>query len=292
MAIYLTKVWGFAPPVGPLQFSVGGWRDRARELLQPGDLVILVGTLSEPTLEEERGRVLGMMEPTSQPVMSLDYPLRTRSEDFDKGEYRWPYGLMNIRAWRFDEKPRLEAISERKFYTDSAMGIVPLTADEASKLLSFRRTEVEMLMPTASAMARLEEAGRARKRSPPPAETMRPGIMQMRRFSAHTYVMAVEGASPTAHKIGWAFDYKQRAKTFNHSAMPQLGGLKYQPILYHLWDTARQAFAHEQHLLTQFDSARHKSNHEIVIGLKHDQIREAWINGIQVVRARVLPKKP
>ncbi len=42
--IFITKVWGFSPPVGPLQFSSDGWRRNAREVLKPGDLVVLVGT--------------------------------------------------------------------------------------------------------------------------------------------------------------------------------------------------------------------------------------------------------
>jgi len=32
--------------VGPLQFSTQGWRENALEKLQPGDLVVLVGTMA------------------------------------------------------------------------------------------------------------------------------------------------------------------------------------------------------------------------------------------------------
>lgn len=94
MAFYLTKVWGFSVPCGPLQFSTRGWRNRAREKLSPGDLVVLVGTKEPPTTDEEQGRLLGIMEPTTNPVMSLDFPLETFPHDFTEQGYRWPYGLL------------------------------------------------------------------------------------------------------------------------------------------------------------------------------------------------------
>lgn len=58
MAVYLTKTWGFASPSGPLQFSQRGRRERAREALRPGDLVVIVGTVGEETDLEERGKIL------------------------------------------------------------------------------------------------------------------------------------------------------------------------------------------------------------------------------------------
>src|SRR5690348_5207000 len=99
MTVFLTKVWGFGEPVGPLQFSSPTWRDKAGARLEPGDLVVLVGTKDEPTSGEERGRLLGLMEPTSEPVRSLDFQLARKAHDYDEdGRYRWPYGLLNKRA--------------------------------------------------------------------------------------------------------------------------------------------------------------------------------------------------
>ena len=52
---FMTKVWDFGAPVGPLQFSSEGWRRNAREVLRPGDIVVLVGTKGEETAEDDRG---------------------------------------------------------------------------------------------------------------------------------------------------------------------------------------------------------------------------------------------
>jgi hypothetical protein len=127
MTVYLTKVWGFGSPSGPLQFSTTGWRDQAREALRPGDLVVLVGTKEPPTAEDDRGRLLGIMEPTTEPVMSLDFPLETTPEHFADKEYKWPYGLLNKRAWRLPTRPLLTEISSRRFNMNAALGIIALT---------------------------------------------------------------------------------------------------------------------------------------------------------------------
>src|SRR5256885_103412 len=102
MTVYMTKVWGFGVPCGPLQFSTAGWREKARRLLNPGDLVVLVGTKGRQTDSQFQGRALGIMEPTTEVVSSLDFDLQERPIDYDsEGNYRWPYGFLNRRAWEF-----------------------------------------------------------------------------------------------------------------------------------------------------------------------------------------------
>ena len=226
MAIYLTKVWGFGEPCGPLQFGTKGWRDRARTELSPGDLVILVGTKGEQTDPEERGRILGMMEPTSEIVLSLDYEMTTRNVHFDdQGNYRWPYGLLNRRAWKFPQQPLLETISSRRFRSDAASGIVTLSDEEAAKVMLLDRREIDLLLPI-RARARVEGEEAARRRDAPPPTTTRTGVMHLRRAPAYSYAMEIEGASRGAFKIGWAFDFQTRQRQFNLYALPQLDGLR------------------------------------------------------------------
>jgi hypothetical protein len=265
MTVYMTKVWGFSTPSGPLQFGANGRRETARDMLKPGDRVVLVGTKGHPTSPEKQGRVLGMMEPTAQVVSTLDFELKNREVDFDdEGNYRWPYSLLIRRAWKFEEPYRLlEGISSRQFNMDAASGIVPLTDDEATEILKLAHAEVEILSPV-RAMARLEGAEKARRRGAPPPTTTRRGIMHMRRAPAYTYAMAIRGAGIESFKVGWAFDYRERQRSFNLAALPALGGVKYETRLQHLWDTAEQAFKMEQQLLRHFDSQRHPSNREVV----------------------------
>ncbi len=294
MTVWMTKVWGFGEPVGPLQFSTEGWRRRARSQLRPGDTVLLVGTMGPETEEAERNRLLGLMEPTTEPVMALDYLKADREEDFNEsGEYKWPFGLLNRAAWRFDEpRVKLADISNRSFAMDSAQGIVPLTPEEAARVLALPRT-LAALAQSIVETARIEGDAVARRRGAPPPTTTRAGVMHMRRAPAFTYALALTapglGARMPAHvgyKIGWAFDWEARMRTFNHAAMPALGGLKYGSGMKHLWPTAMAAFRMEQAVLERFGSARHCNNHEIVAGVTKDELELAWASCLAELKRR------
>jgi hypothetical protein len=280
MAIFITKVWGFDAPVSPLQFSSPGWRNNALKQLSPGDLVVLVGTHGDETPEAIRGRLVGIMEPTKELVKSLDFAVRQRPTDFVDGEYKWPYGLLNLKAWSLPERPLLSDISDRKFSMDSAQGIVPLTDGEAARVLALRRVEEKLLEPTANTQKVLEKKYGAAKRTAPPPTTTRTGVMHMRSAPAYTYAMQVQQANIQAFKIGWAFDVKLRAHQFNHAAMPELGGLHYVPTLTHLWDTARLAYRMEQRLLLQFYDRRHEKNNEIIVRVSPRELDIAWQAGV------------
>ena len=185
MTVYMTKTWGFSSPSGPLQFSLQGWRNRARSLLRPGDLVVIVGTMGDETAPDERGKILGLMEPTTTVVSSLDFDLARGPRDFDEhGNYRWPFGLELHRAWRFTE-PRhvLSRFSKRRFSMDSAQGIVPLLPDEAEAILHLPHDPVSLRRPI-RATARIEGSEAARRKAAPPPTTTRNGVMHMRRAPA------------------------------------------------------------------------------------------------------------
>jgi hypothetical protein len=277
MTMYMTKVWGFSTPSGPLQFGANGRRETARQILKPGDLVVLVGTKGQETSSDKQGRILGILEPTTEVVSSLDFELQKRDIDFDEdGNYRWPFGLLVRKAWRFDHPLQLfEDVSSRQFSMDAASGIVALTDDEAAKILKFPRKEVQTLSPI-RVRARIEGHEKARRRGAPPPTTTRRGVMHMRHAPAYTYAMVIQRASIECFKIGWAFDYRARQREFNLAAVPDIGGVKYEIRLEHLWETAQQAFEMEQELLRQFDSARHRSNREI-IQVEFKVLQAAWI---------------
>lgn len=105
MTIYVSKVWGFYSPCGPLVFGKEGWRNRAINILKHGDRVILVGTLGPETMEADRNRVLGMMEPSAVKASTSDFaPMQENDRRLYKedGSFRWPYALINLNAWEFE----------------------------------------------------------------------------------------------------------------------------------------------------------------------------------------------
>ena len=286
MTMFMTKVWGFHGPSTPLQFSTEGRRTKAIEMLAraPGAMVVLVATKGTQVDEADKGRVLGIMEPTLNPVMSLDFDLQERPEDFDEsGNYKWPYGLLNIRAWRIPAQPLLSDISNRAFHMDSALGLVAMTRDEEAKVRALHWEPIELLK-SARADARITGNDSLRRRGAPPPSTTRTGIMHMRDAPAHTYAMRVKGASEIAFKIGWAFDAKERRREFNLASLPALGGLSYELRLIHLWNTARSAFLMEQLVLRHFDKHRHPANREVITGVLPEQLKESWTTLVQTVK--------
>ncbi|MGO1076292.1 GIY-YIG nuclease family protein [Inquilinus sp. CA228] len=273
MAIYMTKTWGFDAPCGPLQFGERGRMVAAMQVLRPGDLVVIVGTQGKETAEADRGKILGMVEPTTESVPSLAFRLRTRPEDFVDGEYRWPWALKIRDAWQFDEPRRsLKNVSTRSFGMDAASGIVALLEAEAAAILALPRTRIAV-MP--AVVDETLDPGVARKRAPPPMTTRR-GVMFLRNTEAFTYLMSVESHKHLAYKIGWAFDVKLRERQFNRASMPELGGARYKAVLEQRWPTARQAFRMEQALLKSFDAIRHPRNSEIVWPIPLGDLQKAW----------------
>lgn len=226
MAIFLTKTWGWEVPVGPLQFSTEGWRRNAVEQLQPGDEVVIVGTRGDQTPEEMRGRILGVMEPTREPVMSLDFAMQVPPEHFSGGEYKWPFGLNNLRAWSIPERPLLTNVINRRFSMAATRGIIRLTEEEAAAVSKLGRREVGLVPLSAQAHRRMAICHGAARRTAPPPTTTRRGVMHLRRAEAYTYAMEIIQAKASSFKVGWAFDVRQRARQFNHSAMPFLGGVR------------------------------------------------------------------
>jgi len=245
----------------------------AMQVLRPGDLVVIVGTQGKETAEADRGKILGVVEPTTESVPSLAFRLRTRSEDFVDGEYRWPWALKIRDAWQFDEPRRsLKNVSTRSFGMDAASGIVALLEAEAAAILALPRIRIDV-MP--AVVDETLDPGVARKRAPPPMMTRR-GVMFLRNTEAFTYLMSVESHKHLAYKIGWAFDVKLRERQFNRASMPELCGARYKAVLEQRWPTARQAFRMEQALLKSFDTIRHPRNSEIVWPIPLEDLQKAW----------------
>jgi hypothetical protein len=246
-------------------------------MLKPGDLVVIVGTRGRETEADERGKILGLMEPTTEPVSSLEYALSHRPQHFNEdGEYRWPFGLELKHAWSFIEpRARLADLSSRRFNLDAAQGIVPLEPSEANAILALPRAEIELLRPI-QAVARIEGIEAARRRAAPPP--------------AYTYAMAVVGGGQPTFKIGWAFDVRIRQLQFNSASLPLLGGLRYKAELTQLWPTAFDAFCMEQSLLRTFDRLRHRSNREVVVALEFNALQDEWVRYLREHRAISRPR--
>lgn len=142
--------------MGPLHFQTEGWRKNALGKLKPGDLVVLSGTLEEPTPDAMKGRLLGIMKPSRELVRSSDFNMENRPEYyFDNGEYKWPFGLMNLSAWSLPDGIALKRISNRDFSRESAQGIVPLEENEVARISELKWCKENLLQPATQARERM-----------------------------------------------------------------------------------------------------------------------------------------
>jgi hypothetical protein len=277
--MFLTKVWGWSMPVGPLQFNSAGWRENALRQLKPGDLVLHVGTKSAQTPDAMKGNALGIIEPSREPVASLDYDIRKRPDDYVDGQYKWPFGLAILNAWSLPDMPPLSTISDRSFGMDAAQGIIRLDPSEEQRVRLFAWRQEALLPLSANAQTRLARRDIAVRQSSPIPVTTRAGVMHMRQEPAYTYALTItdtQAMRSLGYKIGWAFDYERRMRQFNQAALPSLGGLRYTKPIFHRWNTARLAFHMEQALLRHFQRWRSAQNHEVIVGVPVKQFEAAW----------------
>ncbi|MBS0521052.1 MAG: hypothetical protein JSR90_20285, partial [Proteobacteria bacterium] len=229
-------------------------------------------------------RLLGLMQVAPEPVSSLDFydlaDIRPVDRDAN-GNYRWPFGLRVLRAWKFDGDNYLRDFADRRFGRQGVIGITELTSQETSRIMRLSHHEIGV---RGALQNPARENGRRVGRSGPPPSTTRTGVMHLRWAEAFTYAMMIEGASKLVFKIGWAFDINLRERQFNRASLPELGGLKYKVVLSQKWRTAKQAFRMEQRLLRQLSELRDAQNSEVVGPLTMHELQSIW--GDYVLRAR------
>lgn len=295
MKVYFAKTWAFNNPAWPLAFGMNGNRNKVRERLEDGDWVVLIGTMNENTQKEERGRLLGILEPLKENVHTLDFDgIDKGNEKFhnDKGEFKWPYALHSRRAWLLIDRPTLKEIASEENYKKYNAGIlqpsvasVDLFSDEeAEKVKALEKKEIGLLPLTANAAEILERkhGNLSTRHTAPPPSTTRRGVMHMRQSQAYTYMLKIKGASTPCFKIGWAFDWEARMKKFNHASMPNIGGVEYTTCRHHKWHTAKQAYKMEQWILKELNENRHSDNNEIITGIEEKELLRVWIKAISI----------
>jgi hypothetical protein len=84
MQVFAKRFWGFDPARWPIiSFGLEANRNALIQASAPGDLIAFIGTQSEPTEPEDRGRFLGVAEIGRLPVDSLDVLEPSNIRPFD-----------------------------------------------------------------------------------------------------------------------------------------------------------------------------------------------------------------
>jgi hypothetical protein len=111
MQVFAKRVFRFDPVTMPI-VAFGNEENRAAliETSRPGDVIVLVGAMGEPTRDEERGRLLGVAEFFPVPIDAsaiVDPAAFNWFELEEDGSPKWPKALPIVRAWAFEPKLKL-----------------------------------------------------------------------------------------------------------------------------------------------------------------------------------------
>ena len=299
MALYVTKVWGFAKPYHPLLFSKPKYRDDALKDLKEGDQVLLTCTKGNPRANpKEKGRLLGILEPVNVPIEDPWNFIRRNDWVFnDDGKFKWHYGVKIKRAWMLNERPLfreiIKSIDDKRYGRPLGLKLYEITNEkEKNEILDLSKREVKVSRrisklseaPTDhsiknknSKRGKSEKKGKKRRNSPPPSDTTYSVVRRNKnKGPAYTYCMKIVDANKSAFKIGCTIDYDARENLFNRHALSSVGGIKYKEKLKYEWDTGQQAYDMEQEILNKFSHKLSRQNQEVIEGVPFEEIHKFW----------------
>ncbi|MBG7616138.1 hypothetical protein IWC96_12745 [Brevundimonas sp. BAL450] len=268
--VFGTWFWGFDPTGHPFAgFTHAGSRDALIARSRPGDLILAVGTQGEPTVEESRGRALGLIEFVRSPMNAEDLiPPGTELPDrlFENGVFKWPHAVPAARAWLFPDKPRIRDVIGRQLTSAAITGTDKLSSDEVARILELEIEEVD-LPPSAAALKQQRlhsakpklDATSPGQPGPPPSEWS--ALVAREDGPTATYLMRF--GKSTCWKIGISQNVLLRRQALNFSVPSEvLDGECWEVVLTHTWPNGAPAYQMEQILLRHL-SAYGTSNERV-----------------------------
>jgi hypothetical protein len=277
---FFTYVWGPpGNPCWPLTFASKAARTLARKVMSEGDYVFTVGTKAEPTLPENRGRVLGLYQVSALEVNTIDYtelidtsgmPQRTASE--------FPYALHPISVWEIIAQDnvfsRLVGPLTGAHHLQARSTVVELNPEASAPLLALDRRPVSLAEPK-TLLGRGLVAQKNSKLAPK-HEGAFSGV-----FNHHdiwfVYVLTLKDhrGRDLAFKIGNASDPAMRLAAYQAPMAAEVTGLTWDLALKQPTGNEDEARRIEQGLLAHFAKHRLASNGEIIRGPSQSDIMSA-----------------
>ena len=257
MRLFATRVWGTSFGRIPLAtFTMEGHQQRLLRLADRGDRLIFVGTQTERTAEEKRGRLLGMAEIGFEPLRTLDLVDREELDprDFDAdGRFRFPFAVPLVRAWEFVHTPLLMDVLPKQLPMLATPGVVELDAADAERVLALVSEEVTLpTLPALAKMRRLNEFFRPTTGPRPTDATY--NVTRSAQDTSWTY--ALRYGKRNMFKVGHAGDVEGRLASINQHIPVEIGAECWSPFLQQKWDTATRAYNMEQRVFALLSAKR------------------------------------
>jgi hypothetical protein len=253
MQVFAKRVFKFDPMAKPIvAFRIEENRAALIEASQPGDVIILVGTTGEPTLEEDRGRLLGMAEFSPIPIDAssiLDPAARDYFELGRDGTPNWPKALPIVRAWAFEPKLKLIDVLKEQLTFEATVRAVRLEEDDANTVLALPKVEVRLpRIPFLERLRAMTDALQASQPTTGPVPNAWTGIVtKTAAQEAWTYVMRF--GRRNVWKIGHTQDLACRLAEINQHVPHEELGERWAIVMHQHWESSFEAYEMEQCVL-------------------------------------------
>jgi hypothetical protein len=279
--IFAMRFWGFDPARWPIiSFSVEANRDALIQASMPGDLIAFIGTQTEPTEPEDRGRFLGLAEIGRLPIDSLDVldPANILPIHCDaNGRLKWPKAIPMLRAWRFPHKPGVTDVLRKQLTYEATVRAVRLDEQDQAALLALTRQQVAV--PDVEIVRRHRDLADALSASGPtrgPAPSSWSGTVT-RDANAAATTYALRFGKRNVWKIGHAQDLTTRLADVNKHVPHEVLGERWSIAWEQIWPNETAAYEMEQRVFTILAARRTEGER---VHCTEDELRVAWIGAM------------
>jgi hypothetical protein len=285
--MFAKRFWGFDPSNWPIvSFGLEANRDALINASNAGDVVLFVGTQSEPTEPEDQGRLLGIAEIGRLPIDSLQVlnPAVLRPIDYDaQGRLKWPKAIPMLRAWRLLDRPLLTDVLRAQLTYEATTRAILLDEHDQSAVLALRRHEEAV--PDLEVIRRQRELADAFALGGPtrgPVPTSWTGLVSRDATSSAT-TYAFRFGRRDVWKIGHAQDIAGRLADVNRHVPHEALGEHWVIAFKQSWANQTAAYEMEQRVLSSLSGQRSEGERVICT---EAQMRNTWIAALVPARQK------
>lgn len=289
MKVFAKSFWGYVPEIWPfVAFKDRSSRDIVLRNWQEGDIILNFQSKNEGE-EETRGCLHGFSEfgttliDAKMMIEQSPYPQLKTSKHFDaRGNYRWPYALRMLRAWRFTSRENLK-VSEilgddfyKRLNPRQLRGLdpylLPKELVERIKLIPYEEVVLSQGYGISSPVISRGSPFVSRQ-GPRPTEG---GFHLERKFGKEAYTYLLQYGDNPVWKVGCTSFLEKRVNAINRQIPHDLCDVeKWKLVLYQKWSHINYAYDMEQIVIESLRKMGHVVNYERT-ACSRIQIDQAW----------------
>ncbi|WP_171237654.1 hypothetical protein [Ruegeria sp. HKCCA5763] len=269
--VWITSVWGAFENNAATLFNQPGSARTACKETSPDDVIFSLCTLGEPTVEEDRGRVLNAMLPAQRETSTAEFSFMS-----DEDKERWKSAMLSHTAYYIDSRPIAKNLvpgwNWAQEVNTMAMQsrLVDLTdtpmADALLSELHKNGRPISVATSPQSSHFQRETAKKVGFTGPRPTDNV---SVPKREMSLSSFTYLARLGNTDVYQLGKSNDVVHRVNSFNHHRVPGEPEWEVLHKVEFLGPNAEiEAYNHEQRLLRRFDNYRTAQNKEILVGVR------------------------